>query len=65
MVLDTPLRNTQLYKVRIKENEAIQGKKKRLPKHLGVVAFETGAFGMPTLLLIVINIFSVFHSIFF
>ena len=44
MVLDATLLNTQYYKVRIKggQSGAIQGKKKRPPLHLGVVAIEKG-----------------------
>ena len=45
MVLDSSLLNTQEYKVCIKGNEAIQGKEKCPPQHLGVIAIEKGAFG--------------------
>ena len=47
MVLDTSLHNTQRYKVRIEGSGTIQGKEKRPPLHLGVVAIEKGAFWSP------------------
>ena len=46
MVLDTSLLNTQQYKVRMKGKvEQPRGKSGAL--HLGVVAMEKGAFGLP------------------
>ena len=49
IVLDAALLNTQHYKVRIKDKvEQIQGKEWRPPLHLGVVAIEKVAFGLPS-----------------
>ena len=45
MVLDTSLLNTQQYKVRIKAKvEKSTERSSALPKHLGVVTIEKGAF---------------------
>ena len=46
MVLDTSLFNTQHYKVRVKWNNP--WKVVVPPLHLGVVAIEKGAFGLPS-----------------
>ena len=49
MLLDTSFLNTQQYKVRIKgKSGAIQGKELRPLLHIGVVAFEKGAFLSPS-----------------
>ena len=48
MVLDASLFNTQHYKVRIKGRGEILGKDQCPPLHLGVVAIEKGAFGLPS-----------------
>ena len=49
MVLDTSLRNTQQYKVRIKGIvEQSRERSSNLPVHLGVVAVEKGAFWSPS-----------------
>ena len=49
MVLDTALLNTQQYKIRIKGKvEQSRGRSSALPLHLGVVAIEKGAFGLPS-----------------
>ena len=45
VILDATLLNTQHYKVRVKVNGAIQGKEKRPPQCLDVVAIKKGAFG--------------------
>ena len=51
MILDTSLLNTQQYKVRIKSKvEKSRERSGTLPRHLGVVAIEKGAFWSPTLL---------------
>ena len=48
MVLGTSLLNTQPYKVHFKGKVEKSGvKSSTLPKHLGVVAIEKGAFGSP------------------
>ena len=48
MVLDTSLLNTQHYKVRIK-GKVEQSREGVAPSlHLGVVAIEKGAFGLPS-----------------
>ena len=45
---DTPLLNTQHYKVRIKSKvEQTRECRSALPLHLGVVAIEKGTFGSP------------------
>ena len=48
--MDTPLVNTQHYKVRIKGKMEQSRKWSSAPLPLGVVAIEKGAFGSPTLL---------------
>ena len=48
MVHDTPLLNTQQYKVRTKGK--VEQSWERSSAHLGVVAIEKGAFWSPTLL---------------
>ena len=48
MVLDASLLNTQHYKVRIKDKvEQSKERSSILLLHLGVVAIEKGAFGLP------------------
>ena len=48
MVLDTYLLNIQQYKVHIKGKvEQSRERSSTLPRHLGVVAIEKGAFGSP------------------
>ena len=49
MVLDASLLNTQHYKVRIKGKvEQSRERSSAPPLHLGVVAIEKGAFGLPS-----------------
>ena len=48
MVLDTSLLNTQQYKVRIKGKLEQSRERSSTPLHLGVVAIEKGAFGLPS-----------------
>ena len=48
MVLDAALLNTQHYKVSIKGKWSNPGKKLGSPLHLGVVAIDKGAFGLPS-----------------
>ena len=48
MVLDTSLLNTQHYKVCIKGKVEQSRERSSAPLHLGVVATEKGAFGLPS-----------------
>ena len=48
MVLDASLLNTQHYKVRIKGKVEQSREGVAPPLHLGVVAIEKGAFGLPS-----------------
>ena len=48
MVLDASLLNTQHYKVRIKSKVEQSREGVAPPLHLGVVAIEKGAFGLPS-----------------
>ena len=49
MVLDTVLLNTRQYKVRINGKvEQSRERSRALPRHLGVVAIEKGAFWSPS-----------------
>ena len=48
MVLDTPLLNTQRYKVRFKGKVEQSRERCSAPLHLGVVAIEMGAFWLPS-----------------
>ena len=49
MILDAALLNTQHYKIRIKGKvEQSREKRSALPLHLGVVAIEKWAFGLPS-----------------
>ena len=50
MVLDAALHNTQHYKVRIKGKVEQSREGVAPPLHLGVVAIEKGAFGLPSTL---------------
>ncbi len=48
MVLDAALLNSKNYKVRIKGKVDQSRKRSSTPLHIGVVAFEKGAFGSPS-----------------
>ena len=61
MVLDASLLNTQHYKVRIKGKvEQSREGVAPPPLHLGVVAIEKGAFGLPSTM--VANFTFIYHS---
>ena len=69
MVFDASLLNTQHYKVRIKSKVEQSSERSSAPLHLGVVAVEGGAFGLPSTIVanitycyIILSIQFNFHS---
>ena len=52
MVVDTSLLNTQQYKVRVKGKEEQSREWSSVSLHLGIVAFEKGAFSSPSTMVI-------------